>query len=181
MPADFWAVVEFLGFVVAASLLVFGAWKLDMRLLAAGAALAGVAWLGIAFTTSDEWTTPELVTLRLLPIDALRREVVAGAVVDATEMSDTGSSATCRLPVRPEEPSGRNGPVLAVSLVVERQIEGSLVEQHNDPLAHTRVVDQTLEITAPGYRPWRGTLAELLPGGRPTEVESPIAIVMEPK
>jgi hypothetical protein len=182
MPADFWAVVEFLGFVVAAALFVFGVWKLDVRLLAAGAVLAGIAWLGIALTTADEWSRPELITLRLRPMDAFSGEVVADAVVHAIERSDTGSSATCRLPVRLQEPSDQSGPDMAVSLVVELQIRGSLVEQHNDPMAHARIVDEALEITAPGYRPWRGTVTELLPSGRPrVQMERPIAIELQPE
>jgi hypothetical protein len=180
MPADFWAVAEFLGFVVAAALFVFGVWKLDVRLLAAGATVAGIAWLGIAFTTAGEWRRPDLITLHLRPVDAIRRELVADAVVHGIERSDTGPSARYRLPIRLEEPSDQNAPDLAVSLVVELQIKGTLVEQYNNPIAYIQIVDEALEITAPGYRPWRGSVTELLPSGWPRrKPEGPIAIELQ--
>src|SRR5579885_1839158 len=101
MSADFWAVVGFLGFVVAASLLAFGVWKLDVRLVAAGAVAACSVWLGFAFTNAAaKWAWAEFVTLRLRPVDDLGGEMIAGAVVEAIETSDARSSKTCRLPVR---------------------------------------------------------------------------------
>jgi hypothetical protein len=180
MPADLWLAVGFIAFVVAASLVVYGVWKIDVRPLAAGAVLAGLVWLGVACTSSTEWVSRELVTLRLRPVDAETRVLIADAVVQAVEVSDAQGSAACRLPVRLDARSDDDA-ALAVSLVVELTVRGSLVEQYKEPAAHSRVADQNLEITAPGYRPWRGTLAQLLPDGWPTgAAEAPVTIELQP-
>lgn len=181
MPSDLWLVFGFLGFAVAASLVAFGVWKLDMRLLAAGAVIAGFSWLSVAFTTPDEWASRQFVTLRLRPVDAIRREMISSAVVNGIEPTEAGP-ATCRLPVRLEAGPDENVQALAVSLVVEMRLHGSLLEQYREPAAHTHVIEQILEVRAPGYRPWRGTLTKLLPRGWPIETAaSPTLIEMQPE
>jgi hypothetical protein len=183
MPADFWAVVVFLGVVVAASLLVCGVWKLDVRLLAGGAVLAGALWLGLGCTNPDEWLSHEVVTLRLRPVDAVSGEMVADAVVNAGEPPGRERSAAGRLPARPDARPDGSAAALAVSLVVELRVKGSLVEQYQQPAACSEATDQLLEITAPGYRPWRGRLARLLPEGWPIArpAEAPILIELRPE
>ncbi|HEV3344367.1 MAG TPA: hypothetical protein VG125_28585 [Pirellulales bacterium] len=180
MSADFWLAVELLGFVLAASLLVWGVWKVDVRPLAAGAALAGLVWLTLACTGTAEWISYELVSLRLRPVDAESHELIADAVVETVEPSDGERSTASRLPATVEVRSD-GGTFLAVSLMVELQVKGSLVEQYYEPGAHSRVADQELQILAPGYRPWRGTLTQLLPDGWPTTpAEAPIVVELEP-
>jgi len=182
MPADLWLAVGFLGVVVAAALLVCGVWKIDVRLLAAGAVLAGLVWFGIACTNTVKWTSHEFVTLRLRPVDASSREMIEAAVVEAVEVSDAGRSAACRLPTRLHARAGKTTGVLEVSLVVELEVEGALVEQYYEPGARARVADQDLEISAPSYRPWRGTLRQLLPEGWPATppAEVPITVELQP-
>ncbi|HWB11084.1 MAG TPA: hypothetical protein VG826_17785 [Pirellulales bacterium] len=182
MSADLWAVVEFVGFVGAASLFACGVWKLDMRLLAAGALLAGLVWFGLGCTNTDEWTSHEVVTLRLRPVDATSGEMVADAVIKSVDRSQPGTWASFRLPAGRDAPPDGSAAFLAVSLVVELRVQGSLVEQYHEPAICTEVTDEVLQITAPGYRPWRGTLLQLLPKGWPIASldNSPIVIELKP-
>jgi hypothetical protein len=180
MPANLSLAVEFLGFVVAVSLVVFGVWKLDVRFLAAGVMLAGLVWVWVACSSADESIRHELLMLHLRPVDATTGETVAGAVVEAIESPESAPRQIYRLPATTGRSSEEKAPTdLAVLLVVELHLTGSLVEQRRQPQAHIEAVEQRLQITAPRYRPWNGTLTELLPSGWPTTPLSDMPITVE--
>jgi hypothetical protein len=173
MSADASFAVEFLGFVIAVSLVAFGVWKLDIRLFGAGATLAGLTWLCVSWSSPIEWTGHELITLRVRPVDSATGESVAGAVFEQTETTVATGRSAHRLPTKiqdEKDPEGDVASVVVMSLAVEVHVTGSLHEQRQQPQAHVEVVNQRLQITAPRYRPWRGGVKELLPRGWPATI-----------
>lgn len=164
MSAEVSLAAEFLGFVVALSLAALGIWKLDLRLFAGGAAAGGLVWLAVACTSPVEWSSHELITLYLRPVDSETGKLIAGAVVEQIETLDDGSEQTYRLPTRNLPVTNDDASsAVAVLIAVKVNVAGSLREQHRQPVDHIETVDQILQISAPRYRSWRGSLKELLP------------------
>ena len=182
MSAEVSLAAEFLGFVVALSLAGVGIWKLDLRLFAGGAAAGGLLWLAIACTSPVEWSSHEMVTLYLRPVDGETGESIAGVVAEQIETLKDGSEQTYRLPTR-NLPANRDDFTDAVAVVVAIKINvaGSLLEQRHQPLDHFQTADLMLQISAPRYRPWRGHLRELLPSDwltRPSD-ETPVRVTLD--
>jgi hypothetical protein len=180
---DFLSAVAFAGFVVAIALVVIGIWKLDMRLVMAGGFFAGAVWLAIGWTTPlpARWPQDHLVTLRLRPVDAATGEFLAGTDCEQIE-TRSSPPRTYRLPHKSDDDSREDAAkVIAVSMVIELNLTDSLREQLQQPEAHVEIVNESLQVTAPGYRPWHGDLKDLLPpswtASAPTD--EPITIELE--
>lgn len=167
---------EAAAFAFAATLVVYAIVKLDERPMLAGAALAALAWLmaGCLSQPPEPYQRLGLITLRLQPLDAVTDESVSGAIVAVIAPGETGELVAWRLPVKPD---AVDRGILTVPLFVQREIHGSPWEQFRRSAECVRTADQQIEISAPGYRPWRGSLTELLPeGGREAADEAAIVI-----
>lgn len=162
MSADITLICELAAFAIAAVLAVYAILKLDVRPLLAGGVLAASAWVlaGCVTEAQQPFERLTVLTLRLRPVDVVTGERVSGVTVDVIAPDDSGKAVRWRLPATPE---GADNVVLTVSLFIQQEIRGSLWEQYWHPAACTRVGDQQIEIRAPGYQPWRGTLKQLLP------------------
>lgn len=183
MPADLLFALGFLLFVIAAAAMAYGIAKLDFRLLVAGGLTVGFIWLLAGWLNNLESTRYELVALELQPLDAVSGATVPDMVVESVDLADASPPSAYRLPsaatrFTDHPPRG----IVAVYLVVELRVRGSLIEQWRNPAAHIEAVDQRLMFTAPGYQPLQIDLLEVLPAGWASEPidRPPIKIRMHP-
>ncbi|HET6883849.1 MAG TPA: hypothetical protein VFI31_27090 [Pirellulales bacterium] len=185
MPVDLWFTCEFVAFIIAAVITVYGIIKLDARLVVAAAVLGGVAWLLAAWMNSfdEPYAQLVLVTVRLRLTEAGTGRAVAHATVSVAGADESGEPAMYLAPAsfcHSADDPAEDG--LRVSLMVQQRIEGSLCEQYRRPAGCTELVDQRLEIAAQGYETWRGTLKQLFPTGLPDSTEQlRIVIQMRPR
>jgi hypothetical protein len=179
---DPWLAAESIGILVAAGLLVYGVAKLNVRFVVAAGGLAALTWLVAAWTNEDKtiYERIDYVTLRLRPVDAASDESVRGVTVQVAGPTDAGRSAVYRLPTSVERSADAAAAgVIRVSLFVKRRTSGSLIDRYRHPEATSEIEDQNLEIVAPGYRPWHGSLKQLLADDRSsTTPRSPLVIEM---
>jgi hypothetical protein len=180
MPADLWFTLEFIGIVVAVAILVYGIAKFDVRPIVAAGMLAGTAWMVAAWSNSLEgpYERLTLLTLRVRIIDARTGKPIHGATVNVVGEDASGSPKSYPVPTAVDRVAdGPNSELVRLSLIAEQRIGGSLVDRCCRPETDVELVDQRLEIVAAGYRPWRGSLMELLPEGWPSTAEEHAVVV----
>lgn len=173
MSDGFWLIVELFGLLAAAALAAYSIIKLNPRAMMAAGTVGFCTWLlaGILSETEDPFERLGLLTLRVRVVDAETDEAVRGATIYVVATSESSGTTTYRLPASAVAADDEDPEVLTVSLFAQRRLSGSLYEQLRNPSATSQVVDQQLEIVAPGYQRWRGTLHQLLPDGWPTSAE----------
>lgn len=163
---------ELAAFGIAALLAVYAIWKLDIRPMLAGAALAASAWTlaGCISEPRQPYQRLGLITLRLRPIDALTGERLNGLTVDVIAPDDTGELASWRQPVTANH---ADKSLVDLSLIIEQEIQGSPWQQFWRPADCIGMNDQQIEFSAPGHQPWRGSLKELLGNRWPMAADEP--------
>ncbi|HVA48363.1 MAG TPA: hypothetical protein VNH11_18495 [Pirellulales bacterium] len=177
MSADLMLAVAFLGCLAAAAVLAYGIARLDIRLVAAGGAAAGMIWLGWGWSSEAEWTTYRLADLRLHVVDSATGKALQGVTVNTVASSERTERAVYRLPAT----LAARG-IFSVSIIAELHLTGSLLGQLRQPATHTKVADQELEFKAPGYRPLHRNLTQLLPDGWPAAPlpATPVQVRLDP-
>ncbi|HVX15164.1 MAG TPA: hypothetical protein VHC22_28485 [Pirellulales bacterium] len=157
MP-DLWLAVESLGIVAAIALLAYGVMKTKVRFVVAGGTLAALMWLAAGLSNETEFEHLDYVTFPLRAVDAATAKAVGDVTV---QVVDAGTRY--RLPATAaRSPAGSATDVLTVSVFVKRKVSGSFLDRRRSPETTNELEDQDIEITAPGYATWRGSLRQML-------------------
>lgn len=161
MPDALTLSLELAAIALAAALVARAIFTLESRPLLAGGALAVMAWMiaGWMGQTPKPYERLQAVSLRLRPVDAATGDMIGSASVAAFAPNAAGEHAAWRLPTSID---AADKSVMNVSVFFQQEVGGSAWEQFWRAAQCIRAVDQQLEISAPGYRPWRGGLNELL-------------------
>lgn len=167
--------VAFLLLLVAGAVVVVGIARVNVWLVAAGAAAAVTIWLACGWLNENAEPFLRVVTLRVRAVDAASGAAVPSLVVSTVAKDDRSEATVYRLPSSVDRSSG-NGPIVLVSMIAEGELNGSLVDRLRNPAAHAKLVDQPLEFAAPGYKPQHRQLSQLLPDGWP-HVRRPAASI----
>jgi hypothetical protein len=183
MPIDPWLAIESVGFLIALALVVYGVAKLDIRLMATGGVVAGTVWLLAAWSSYYEKAESErrdCKTLHIRVVDQATSTAVRGARIQVVALDDTGQEIHYRLPATTGNAAdGTPSDTITVSLFVNYQVRGSLIDQFRHADSCLVLDDQMIEVVAPSYSPWRGSLKQLLSDDRQSAAaETPIVIEM---
>ncbi len=157
MP-DLWLAVESFGILAAIALLAYGVAKIKARFVVAGGILAALMWLAAGLSNETQYEQLDYVTLPVRAVDAATSQAVHEVAVHVVD-----AGTRYRLPATAARSSdGTATDVLTVSVFVKRKVSGSLLDRRRSPETTSELEDQDIELTAPDYVTWRGSLRQML-------------------